>query len=510
MDRPPPLPNADAPAAPVEARVGQILDWLAHPATADLELELRETHGRLAAFAELPLSINQFHRILDLFQSRADALAAAVKRRLRGNEQPLTRQLAQLAQSLDDLEARIWDGYSRVLKDIEHRLVRNRRRDPAAVAARALKALRERLELAAYLSRPAPGELWARAHWLYAACAPEAGHAEAAGAAAADAGRLYREMLAFAAIQPERLSAVEVGGAAEYLGRFAPAVVILDQPPQAADYRLFWADRAADSAPMAFARRRPAAGQQALYFSCVRLGTLAAEHLREIEAGTDPRQLGLAAEAGRAPFRGLLHLLHEAWAEPPTRHLLRRRQSYGVSMVAGLDALIGIFGASGDLPDSPAPLSTWTVTNESPSGYALLHAQGEIGTVKTGEVVAVRSGSDKPWDVCIVRRVLSHPGGRIEAGLQIVATRSGARAVKLAFRHAPAPQEAIAALWLPAAAALRRNDAVLVPSGAASSQRFVMATNDGPVRVTQGRVVEASVRTASVDLLEFQDDPYPL
>jgi hypothetical protein len=507
MDRPAPPPNAAAPAAPVEARVGQILDWLAHPAGSDAERELREVHGRLAAFSELPLSINQFHRILDLFQSRVDPIAAVVKRRLRGHEQPLPRELAQLAQNLDDLEERIWDGYSRILKDIEHRLVRNRRRDPAAVAARALKALRERLEIAAYLSRPAPPELWSRAHWLHGGCKPGAGHGEAAGAA--NAGRLYREMLAFAAIQPERLSPPEVGGAADYLTRFAPAVVILDQPPETTDYRLFWADPTADAAPMALARRPPAAGQEALYFSCVRLGTLAAEHLRELEAGTAPQQLGLPPEAGRSPFRGLMHLLCEAWGEPPTRHLLRRRQNYQVSLVAGLQALVGLFDASAGERPEPSP-STWTVTNESPSGYALLHAQGDAGTVKTGEVVAIRSGDDQPWDVCIVRRVRSEPGGRMEMGLQIIAARSSARAVKLAFRHAATPHEAIPALWLPAVAALRRHNAVLVPSGVASSQRFVMAEQDERLRITQGRVVETSLRTPSVDLLEFQDDPYPL
>jgi hypothetical protein len=82
--------------------------------------------------------------------------------------------------------------------------------------------------------------------------------------------------------------------------------------------------------------------------------------------------------------------------------------------------------------------------------------------------------------------------------------------VSVAFRHALAPQPTIAALWLPAVAAMRRHEAILVPGGTAASQRFVMAANDGRIRITQGRVVQASLRTESVELLEFLDDPYPL
>ncbi len=504
---PAPLPATAAP----DARIAETLDWLAHPANVNLDRDLRQTHARLTTFSQLSLSINQFHRILELFQSRVDSLAAAMKRRLREQEQPLTRDLRQLVQSLDDLEGRISEAYSRVLQDIAHRLVRNRRRDPGAVAARSLKALRERLELAAYVARPAPVELWSRAHRLYRIGMDEGGRKEASAEAVADLGRLYREMLAFAAIQPERLSPSEVGAASDYLARFAPAVVILDRPPETADYRLFWVDVAGDSAPIALARRHPAPGQQALYFSCARLGTLAAEHLRELEAGTDPEQLALPAAAARSPFHGLLHKLRESWAEPPTRHLLRRRQSYSVFMVSGLDALVRMFGDTADHPSADAEASSqWTVINESPSGYALMHVEGELDGIRSGEVVAIRGTADKPWDICIVRRVLSDRPGRLEVGLQIVATNSGARAVSVAFRHAPAPQPTIAALWLPAVAAMRRHEAILVPGGTAASQRFVMAANDGRIRITQGRVVQASLRTESVELLEFLDDPYPL
>ncbi len=493
-----------ADASAVEGQVSDTLDWFAHPAAREVRVELADARTRLSAFSALPVSINQFHRILDLFQGRADTLAAAIKVLLRDAGQPLAPDLRLLAQHLDHLESQICDGYLRVIKDIEHRFVRSRRRDPSSVAARALKASRERLEIAAYSAQAAPRDLWAQIHHLYRVSRTNQLPPEAA----ADAGRIYREMLAFAAIQPERLSGQEVAGAADYLGRFATAVMLFDTPPTTADFRMFWVDPALDSAPVALARKLPPAGDEVVYFSCTRLGTLAAEHLRELEAGTDPAQLRLPPEAAKPAYRGLLRKLHETWAEPPTRHLVRRCHSYPVRMCIGLAALARLFDSQRGDDAELATQSEWTVLNESPSGFALVHATGDIGGIQTGEAVAIRAADDKPWDICIVCWVRNEPPDTVEIGLQILA--SSAQTVRLAFRHTPAPQPTVTALRVPALRALRAHDAILAPSGTAISQRFVMVAEDERTHVAQGRVVNLDLRTACVDLFQFQDDPYPL
>jgi hypothetical protein len=497
-----------ADALAVEAQVSDTLDWFAHPAARDVRVELADARTRLSAFSALPVSINQFHRILDLFQGRADTLATAAKVLLRDAGQPLAPDLHLLAQHLDHLESQICDGYLRVIKDIEHRFVRSRRRDPSTVAARALKALRERLEIAAYASKAVPPELWAQAHHLYRVSRTNRPPANLPPDAGPDAGRVYREMLAFAAVQSERLSGLEVAGAADYLGRFAPAVMLFDIPPTTADFRMFWVDPELDSAPVALARKLPPAGDEVLYFSCARLGTLAAEHLRELEAGTAPAQLRLPPEAAKPAYRGLLHKLHETWAEPPARHLVRRHHSYPVRMCIGLPALGRLFDPLRREDDESVFQSDWTVLNESPSGFALVHAAGDIGGVQTGAAVAIRAASDKPWDLCIVRWMRNEPTDTVEIGLQILA--SSAQTVRLAFRHTPAPQPTVTALRLPALRALRAHDAILAPSGTATSQRFVMVAEDERTHVTQGRVVNLDLQTACVELFQFQDDPYPL
>jgi hypothetical protein len=494
--------------AAVDERVSHVLDWLSRPAVPDTAHELAALRAHLGELSALPISVNQFHRILDLFHIRADSLWDAVAARLRNADSAIPHDTRLLAHHVDELEKQICEGYMRVLYDIEHRVVRNRRRGPTSVAGRALKALHHRLVIAAFLTRPAPASLWRQAHRLFATSRSEPMPDNTAHKLDRHADRIYREMLALAVIQPERLSSAEVSATVDYLTRFAPAVVIRDDVPVSADYRLFWVDLASDTAPVPVARRLPEAGVDVVYFSCQRLGTLAAEQLRALEEGTDAQELLLPASVAQPAFRGLLHKLHESWAEPPTRHLLRRRQHYQVRMVVGLAAIACRLdngcerGAEGTLP-------AWTVCNQSPSGYALVHEAGATAGVITGEVVAIRADSEKPWDICVVRRVLSERVETLEIGLQVLA--SSARPVRLAFRHAANTPKALhTALLLPALPTLRTHDAMVVAAGIASSQRFVMVADEDNTRISQGRIISHDLHTACIELFQFKDDPYPL
>jgi len=495
--------------AALDDRVGRVLDWATRAALPDAARELASLRTQLGDLSALPININQFHRILELFQTRADSVWDLIAAQLRDADSAIRRNTRLLAHDMDELQMRICEGYTRVLNDIENRPVRNRRRDPAAVAGRALKALRNRLVIAAYLSQPTPPNLWRQAHRLYALARSEELPDETAPRLERHAGRIYREMLAFAVVQPERLSGAEVSATVEYLARFAPAVVVRDSAPAQADYRLFWIDPASDMAPTAVARRLPDVRPELIYFSCQRLGTLAAEQLRALEEGTAAQELLLPASATQPALRGLLHKLHESWAEPPTRHLLRRRrQHYQVRMAVGLAAIACRLDNRRRRPDD-ATLPAWTVYNESPSGYALVHEAGEIGGVIAGELVAIRADSEKPWDICVVRRMFSERSETVEIGLQVLA--SSARAVRLAFRHAANAAKTLhTALLLPAVPTLRAHDAVLVAAGIAVSQRFVIVADESNTHVTQGRIVSRDLHTACIELFQFQDDPYPL
>ncbi len=396
-----------------------------------------------------------------------------------------------------------------MLNDVEHRLVRNRRRNPTAVATRALKAQRERLELAAYLTQPVPAGLWRSAHQLYREARRDEAPEPAEGGAPAEAERIYREILVIGALQPDRLSPPEVAAAADYLSRFATVVELADQAPHPTDYRLFWADAEQDAAPVALVRRLPPAAEGSILFmSCSRLSAMAEGHQRELESGTAPADLQLPYHAAQPGYRSLLNKLRETFTEPQTRQLPRRHHASRVEMRIGLDAVRDLFLLEPGGERSEAPSPTWIVVNESPTGFGVWLESGQAGGLASGEVVAVRRDSDRPWDVCVVRWMRGDAARPVEAGLQVLASR--AEAVRIAFRHARPPQVPFPALWLPSARALRAHDAVLIPAGAAGSQRFVMVPEEGRTRVIQGKFLKADLQTPRILVFEYQEDPYPI
>ncbi len=111
MHNAPPLPENDMPPD-VEERVGQILEWLACPVAA-AGPELRAAREHLAGLGGLSISINQYHRILDLFHARIDQLCAEVKPQLQDGSLPRNAEIAAAADDLCALYADLGQAYQR-------------------------------------------------------------------------------------------------------------------------------------------------------------------------------------------------------------------------------------------------------------------------------------------------------------------------------------------------------------------------------------------------------------
>ena len=507
MQHEPPLSENEMPPD-VEERVGEILEWLACP-PGPAGSELRAARENLTRLGALSISINQYHRMLDLFHARIDQLCTEVKPQLQESGAARAPELAAAADDLSMLYAALGQAYQRVLSDVEHRLVRNRRRNPTAVATRALKAQRERLELAAYLNQPIPAGLWRHAHQLHREARRDESPDPAEGEVPSEAGRVYREILVIGALEPDRLSPAEVAAATDYLSRFATVVELAEQAPHPTDHRLFWVDTEQDTAPVALVRRLPPAAEgSVLFMSCTRLSAMAEGHQRELDGGTAPSELQLPYHAARPAYRSLLNKLRETFTEPQTRQLPRRHHASRVEMRIGLEAIRQLFLQDSAADPGTAQTPTWIVVNESPTGFGVWLESGQAAGLASGEVVAVRRDSDRPWDVCVVRWMRGDATRPVEAGLQVLASR--AQPVRIAFRHTRPPQAPLSALWLPSARALRAHDAVLVPAGAMASQRFVMVPEEGRTRVLQGKVLKVDLQTPQVLVFEYQEDPYPI
>jgi len=494
--------------------IADILAWLATAASPDAALDLAPFQRHCTALAEVPLDAPRFHRVLDLFYDRAHDLSIALRPRLSEARRPLDRDTRAIATALIDIHGLVVAGYERVLKDAGGRLARNKWRNPSIVAARALRSLSEQFETSCMVGAATPPDLWRRTHTL-ARGAREYYEPETTvvPGVSIDAERIYKAMLALAATQPEGFSPLEVALACSYLAQFSAAVDILREAPNdGTDW--YWVDLTRDASPSPQSRRIPPTHGEILYCSFRRLARLMGEQIVALESGVPAGNLRLPAHAGDHAGRCALKRMQAHWIAPPQRKLSRRHNNDRVQICIGLTELWQMLDQS-DTPEGLAGAALnetrtteWMVVNESPTGYAVMHVAGEIDGLAPGSAIALRSGADQAWNVCVVRWMKSDNPEHVELGLEVLA--SAAQTVRLVFRNGDQSQLPTAGLLLPPIPALREHAAVLAPSGSYSARRFFIVSGDDTTQVTQGRLLSLEMQTGSIELFQFEPDPYPL
>lgn len=501
--------NETTAARPSEA-LTDVLAWLAAPVPADFKDDAPQLSAQLAKLDGSPVDPVRYHRILDLFYDRAHRLSRTMKAALADSALPLARELRQFVATLVEVHGRIASGYERVLSISGETLSHNKRRNPAIVAARALNCLSEQYSASCMVAAPPPAETWRRAHRL-AQIAREHFEPEATliPGLKVDAERIYKAMIALSAAQPEGFSPGEIALAGEYLGQFSAAVE-MPAPPADADGADFWIDTNRDAGPLPPSRRIPPEHGDLMRCSFQRLARLLGEQLSALEAGMPAGNLRLPENAAGLAGRAALKRLQTHWLKPPQRRFSRRHNNYRAHLCIGLTDLWQLL-ERGDAPEELRPgaphTTEWMVLNESPGGLAIMHVAGEVEGLLPGSPVALRRAEDLPWSICVVRWVRSENPEHIELGLEMVAP--AARSVQLLFRNGDPGQRPTPGLLLPAIPALREHAAVMAPSGVYSARRFFIVSGQEQTHVMQGRLLSLDVQTGSVELFQFEPDPYP-
>ncbi len=494
--------------------LAEILAWLATEASPDAALDLAPFQRHCVALSEATLDAPHYHRILDLFYDRAHDYSEALRPRLSEAKLPLERELRAIATALIAIHGQVASGYERVLRDAGGRLAGNKWRNPSVVAARALRCLSEQFEISCMVSAATPPDLWHRAHTLARASRdyyePEI---TVVPGVSIDAEKIYKAMLALAATQPEGFSPQEVALTCAYLTQFSAAVEILREAPVEGT-GWYWIDLTRDNGPTPQGRHIPPVHGEILYCSFRRLARLIGEQLSALNTGMPAGNLRLPQHADGHSGRCALKRMEAHWTEPPQRKLSRRHNNDRVQICIGLTELWKML----DQGEAPAALkgaqpyetqtTEWMIVNESPTGYGVMHVAGEIDGLAPGSAVALRTGAHQPWSICVVRWMKSDNPEHVELGLEILAP--AALSVRLVFRNGDPSQLPTAGLLLPPIPALREHAALLAPSGSYSAKRFFIVSGDDTTQVTQGRLLSLDMQTGSLELFQFEPDPYPL
>lgn len=482
-----------------------VLGWLSSADDRDAVRDLILLRGHLASASQAALSLVQFHRLLDLFFERAHRLTAALHGSLVTAALPLSREQRAVAECLQAVHAMMAQGYLRILLHLDGRGARSRRRQPALLVARALKSQQAQLHTALFTAAPPPADLWRQAHALYALASGEAGNESSASPAQSAAALIYKSMLAHIAAQPEGFSAMETTLVANYLERHAGLVDVLPDKPGDGSASWFWIDAERDMGPVPSNRRIPAKHGKLLYVSCVRLAARLGSDIAVLEKGAPLVEIDVPEGFSTPAATNFLRRVQHYWNSPPHRHFSRRQYTYRAHVCVGLEDLWRLL--QGGAKQETAATTEWMVLNESAAGFALMHVAGRVEGLRSGGLVAVRSKPEQPWHICIVRWMRSENPEHIELGLELVAPT--AQAVNILFRNGRPDQMPTHGLLLPPLRALRKHPALVAPSGSYSSRRFFIVSGEERTSVAQGRLLSLEMQTDSVELYQFETDPYP-
>lgn len=487
--------------SPLSDRTAPVLDWLATELSPDAELELAAFVRHVEDLSRPEVSRGQLLRCLDPLQARGMQISRMFREKLASTALPLNVGLHRSATRLVSAFGKLATGYEDSLNEIRHRVAKNNRQSPQAIGAKGLEILGEQFAVAHLAGNSAPYGFWLRAHTLFLGC-----QTSGSGGNTEDADTAYKFLLAFSAAQPEGLTGPETCWLAALLSTTAGDTNIGYTPPGDNDLGWFWIDPDQDTPPISDNRRPPPPVEGLIYFSAEELARKATAWIDALDA-TPPSLDKLPAGLPAAEAATLLRRVREYWAMPPRREHSRRRNQYAVQVCTGLESIWKMLRETGTARQAPHT-SEWMVVNESPTGYAIMQVTGTASELVAGMALALRRNEDDPWTLCVVRWIRTETPEQIELGLQVIANT--AKPVTVGFRSGNQTRPMRAALVLPPIAALGRQQSILAPAGTYSARRFMLVSDTNRLYVAQGRLLSLDMQTSSVELFQYEIDPYPL
>jgi hypothetical protein len=494
--------------SPPPIELQRALDWLAEPQQDDPLLDLVPLRNHLAAIAALGLPVLHRLKIDELLQQRADRIDDALSPMLLDVKLPLPIYLGTVTQGLIGLRAELSEAWLKVAGDADPQELARVHRSRPQICLQGITNLSRQFIATLLISIPTPMNFWRNAQALYH-CAHESVDPTATLPAEMSAIDVrFKALLALTAAQPEGLTPREIAFLADYLETHA-AVTRIDmiRPEGSGDW--FWLDASLDQPPVALLRLMPEGGP-CLYFRFGELADLAARHLDQLNDGVPPSLLGLPLQAAGADYRNALERARRCWAAPRRRNFSRRTQSLNVDVCTQLSSLWAVLVSDSQKePKSDTcelTYSDWTLLNEGPSGYAIVHVVGEVTGIVAGCAVGLRTGDGTGWQICLVRWARSKSSSHVEMGLEVLSP--SAKPVRIQTLSSRNPEPPIPALLLPALPDLNRSEAILTVRGDHNVRPFTLLQEHGDhLQIAECMPHRSLIETSSIEVFEFIRNP---
>ncbi len=493
---------------PPPIQLQQALDWLAEPQQDDPLLDLMPLRNHIAAIGSLKIPVLHRLKIKEMLQQRAERIDDALTPLLLDIKLPLPIDLGTVAQSLIGLRAELGETWLKMAGDASQQELSRIHRSRAQICLQGIFNLSRQFNAILLTAIPTPMSFWRNAQALYDRAHQSVDLTATLPAEIGAIDARFKAMLALTAAQPEGFAPREIAFLAHYLETHA-AVTRIDmiRPEAAGDW--FWLDANLDQPPVPLARLTPNDGP-CLYFCFGELAALAARHLDQLNDGVPPLSLGLPLEAAGADYRNALERARQCWAAPRRRSFNRRPQSLPVEVCTQLSTLWTAL-ENDSRPEAKSSAcemtySNWTLLNESPLGYAIVHVVGQVSGIVPGCAVGLRTSAGAAWQICLVRWARSKNSSHVELGLEVLAPSALPVRIQALVNRNPEPP--IPALLLPALPGLSRGEAILAVRGDYNARPFtLLQEQDARLKIVECMPHRSLIETSSIEVFEFIRNP---
>ena len=528
-------PKTVAPSSPGIVRAKQAEAWLAQlPVTNPAEAAKR-LYQSLRALNRAHVEPASRLEVMELYAPVALSLDEALQVHLQRVALPLNFRQKQLADFLRQFANEMAYGYKAVLHDVLAERGQLKKEWLPRVVERSLRYLAQVVLRSYAVYMPVPAGIWREAHTLYEYAEGLGREREAvspliAAEGATSVARRYQAMLLLGLSGPYQQPTGEIRNVNRFLDVWADKAQLTPVLASADSVGHFVVDLYSDTPPVAYTGEPLAANTALRMLNAAPVASAAHALLTRAQKGESVR-VAPGIECVGDACTGMLRRMVKFWGLSAKRQFSRFKKTAPLQICFGINALH--FFANGERPFSPpdnptdidqayidldvapvdappqlaAPIlrapetfrvQTWTVRDESASGFSI-HHEGELEAhVHVGEAIGVRD-EEGIWRVGIVRWAKSAESTSVEMGVEMLAPLVQPVAVKTADKDARYSQ----ALLLPAVAALRKPATLLLPPRMFRANAPLYLVEDENFR--ELRLITLVERTGAFDQVAFAD-----
>lgn len=513
----------------VETGPKQVKEWLDRLPMANINESARALRDGLYTLNRHKLGDDSRLKLLELYRQTASALLPGLEAQFAGSPLPLPEKQRQVANLAREILIELANGYKIILLDESgKRLSFGSNKQLPLIMQRALAALGCSLVVCYQTYAPTPAGIWSEMHEIFRYAVQQNLQDEPVAeidAAASSINLTYKQALLLALADPYRLLQGEVAKILDFLSRFGNQAQLMPLVQTNSPSGFFLVRLDSDKPPKAVAQNVTVTDARSdILLNTIELARQIHQLITRLEAGENPRSLGLADSARDPAYLDLLRRLIRFWGVAPKRHFTRLPNQASVNICAGLRTLHYFTNGEKHYPDgesmethdseitvkfasSPIDKSSqqtfistqWVIVNESAGGLALTKASTDSVQIRVGEIVGLKPEKLPEWNVGVVRWVKSDNPAHIELGVQMLAPKAIPAAIKPTIAAADAAF--LPALILPEMPILKQPAALVAPHGSFQEMREFRLDQGGIVSTI--RATKLLEQTNSFEVFTF-------